>query len=424
MNHQKDNRERAGFILPFERKALEFAQQHFLLIAMIFVTLFSLLLRYMLRDYVSGDAYYYLQPWYNQMKDAGLAGLAQPVGNYSMLYQFFIALFTYLPVDALHTYKAFSVIFDVLLAFLAMWIVMENTDTHRRLKGFIAYAAVLLSPLVFLNSACWAQCDVIYTYFCVFSVYEMYKDKYLPSILLFGVALTFKLQAVFILPFLLFCYFYKKRFSFLYFLSVPVVMIALSLPGIVQGRSVAEVFTIYIEQTDTYRKMSMNYPSFWSLFQGARMDESYEAFSTMAIVLTVAVLLVFMVVWVKKRVRLSLINVLSMAFLLSYTCVLFLPAMHERYSFLYEILGLLIAFWYYRTIPILLVMYSTALCTYGGFLFGFSYNLSDLAFLNIAAYAAYAIYLSRQMFKDCEPDTPTVEDAAPEIPEEITVQEL
>lgn len=398
MNENKPKRRTLAF-MP-EQKLLSFLEKHLLLITLIFITAVGLILRYALRDYVSGDAYYYLLPWYNQMKEVGFQGLSQPVGDYNILYQFFIALFTYLPLEALHAYKLFSIVFDLLLAFLAMWIIYKNTDSHRGLKAVIAYAVVLLSPIVFLNSACWAQCDVVYAYFCVFSVYEMYKEKYLSSMILFGVAVTFKLQAIFILPFLLFYYIYSRRFTILYFLTIPAVMVVLSLPGIVMGRGVFEVFTIYFNQTSTYKQMTMNYPSFWSVFKGSRMDEHYDAFSTLAVLLTIGVLLVIMVFWMKKRVRLSLINVLSMTFLLSYTCVMFLPAMHERYGFIYEIFALLIAFWYYKTIPMLLLMYAVSLQTYGSFLFGFGMNLSQLAFVNAGVYAAYMIYLNRQMFKE------------------------
>ena len=387
-----------------EQKLLAFLEKHLLLIVMVAATAAALYLRYAVRDYVSGDAYYYLLPWYEKMKNVGFAGLAQPVGDYNILYQFFIAIFTYLPMEALHAYKLFSVIFDVLLAFLAMWIVMKNSQSHPQLKGVVAYIAVLVSPLVFLNSACWGQCDVIFTYFCVFSVYEMSKDKYLASMILFGAAITFKLQAIFVLPFLLLCYFCKKKFSILYFLTIPVVMIVLSLPGIVMGRGVFEVFTIYFNQTSTYQQMSMNYPSFWTLFKGSRMDEHYDAFSTVAVVLTLCVLLILVVIWIKKRVRLTLINSLSMAFLISYTCVMFLPGMHERYGFLYEIFALLIAFWYYKTIPLLLLMYTISLQTYGSFLFGFGMDLTQLSFLNFAVYIAYILYLNRKMFRDCEED--------------------
>ncbi len=401
---EKDKQKK--FSLPLigkgEQKVLGFIENHLLLIAMFAVTVLALFIRYTLRDNVSGDAYYYLLPWYDTIKAGGFKSLSRPVGNYGLLYQFCITLFTVIPIKPLYAYKLFSVIFDFLLAALAMHIIMKNETSNREIKGVLIYAAVLLSPIVFLNSAYWAQCDVIYTYFCVFSIYEMIKDKYLPSLILFGVAITFKLQAIFILPFLLFCYLYKKRFSILYFLTIPLTMIILSLPGIVMGRKIGEVFTIYFEQTQTYQKMTMNYPSFWTLFQNASLDDFYQKFHVAAMLLTVAVLGVYMALWIKKKIPLNLYNSLSMAFILSYTCVLLLPAMHERYGFIYEILALFLAVRYYKTIPLVVLMYFTTFGTYSFFLFAYGIDSVRMAWVNVLVYTAYVLYLHKQMFKTVE----------------------
>ncbi|MBQ9247063.1 MAG: hypothetical protein IJ171_00580, partial [Ruminococcus sp.] len=252
--------------------------------------------------------------------------------------------------------------------------------------------------------ACWAQCDVIYTFFCIFSVYHIYQEKYVSSLILFGVALTFKLQAIFILPFLLFVYIYKKRFSILYFLIIPAVMVVLSLPGLIMGRSFSEIFTIYLNQSSQYQSMSMNYPSFWLLFKTEGLDSFYKEFSTVAILLTFAALLTLMIVWLKKKVSFSIENVLIMAFLVSYTCVLFLPSMHERYGFIYEILGLMLAFWFVKTIPLLVLMYLTSFATYSNYLFQLATDSTTLCVINTLVYLAYVIYLSKQLFKE-ETDT-------------------
>ena len=405
MDKKKQKKNPLPQISKWEQKALSFIEEHLMLIAMFAITVLALVIRYELRDNVSGDAYYYLLPWYDTIKAGGFKSLSQPVGNYGILYQLCITLFTLLPMEPLHTYKLFSVIFDFLLAVLAMHIIIKNEHSHRKLKGVLIYVAVLLSPIVFLNSACWAQCDVIYSYFCILSVYEMFKDKYLQSLILFGVAITFKLQAIFVLPFLLFCYLYKKRFSFLYFITVPATMIVLSLPGIVMGRGIFEVFTIYFNQANTYEQMTMNYPSFWMLFQNTSLNEFYQKFHIVAMLLTVAVLAAYMVLWLKKKIPLTLKNSFAMAFIISYTCVLLLPAMHERYSFIYEIFGLFLAFWYYKTIPLLVLMYFTTFATYSHFLFAYSIDIVQLAWFNVLIYVAYALYLHKQMFMTFEPES-------------------
>jgi Gpi18-like mannosyltransferase len=387
-----------------ESKLLGFIEKHVVVIAFFVISAAAMLIRALLFDHLSIDAYNFLIPWYDALSEKGFAGLSQPVGNYNILYQTIIALFTYLPIKALHAYKLFSCLFDFLTAGLVAYVVYKSFTNRPKLKALIAYTAVLFSPIVFLNSACWAQCDVIYTFFCIFSVYHIYQEKYVSSLILFGVALTFKLQAIFILPFLLFVYIYKKRFSILYFLIIPAVMVVLSLPGLIMGRGFSEIFTIYLNQSSQYQSMSMNYPSFWLLFKTEGLDSFYKEFSTVAILLTFAALLTLMIVWLKKKVSFSIENVLIMAFLVSYTCVLFLPSMHERYGFIYEILGLMLAFWFVKTIPLLVLMYLTSFATYSNYLFQLTTDSTTLCVINTLVYLAYVIYLSKQLFKE-ETDT-------------------
>lgn len=394
----------------FENKFLGFIEKHIMVIAVFLISAAAIAIRALLFDHLSIDAYNFLIPWYDTLAEKGFAGLSEPVGNYNILYQTIIALFTYLPIKALHTYKLFSCVFDFLTAGLVAYVIYKSFSKHPGLKALIAYAAVLLSPLVFLNSACWAQCDVIYTFFCIFSVYHIYQEKYVSSLILFGVALTFKLQAIFILPFLLFVYLYKKRFSILYFLIIPAVMVVLSLPGLFMGRGFKEIFTIYLKQTSEYKSMAMNYPSFWLLFKTEGLDSFYKEFSTVAILLTFAVLLVLIIAWLKKKPQLSIENVLIMAFLISYTCVLFLPSMHERYGFIYEILGLMLAFWFVKTIPLLVLMYFTSIATYSNYLFQLSTNSTVLCVINTLVYVAYVFYLSKQLFKEKEEAAPVLQD--------------
>lgn len=397
-----------------EQKVLSFLGNHLCIIALVVITVMAIAARFVLRNFQSGDAYYFLLPWYETIKQQGFSALSHQVGDYNMLYQFLVAIFTILPMKALYAYKLFSLIFDFLLAVAAAHIVYKNTEDHRQLKAVVMYACVLFSPLVLFNAALWAQCDVVFTFFCVLSLYMMYKDSYIASMILFGVAMAFKLQAIFLLPLLLFCYLRKKKFTFLYFLIVPAVMIFLSLPGLLHGRKITEVFTNYFSQTSTYKSMSMNYPSFWTMFQDKALDseDRFAMFSTLAVLLTIAILIVYLLIWYKKKVALSYENLFSMGVIVVYTCVLFLPSMHERYGFLYEILALFVAFRYYRTIPILLLTYSVSITAYGLYLFPNTTNIAVLSFLNMAAYVAYSVYLNRQMLKEADGDNKLSDTAA------------
>lgn len=386
-----------------EKRLLEWVEKHILLFCVIGVTLISMMIRYSYREIISNDAYWCLLPWYDVIKEnGGIYALGSQVGDYNMLYQFIIAVFTYLPIEPLSAYKLLSCIFDYLLAAAMGYFVWFFSEKDRVLKGAMAYMLVLISPIVILNSSYWGQCDAIYTFFCVASLLAFCRDKYKLTFILYGVAFAFKLQAVFLLPFYLFAYFVKKKFSILHFGLIPVIMVILSIPGLLMGRSITEVFTIYLNQTDSYKSITMNYPTFWNLLQSANMDAFYINMKKPAIALTVVIIALLMVTWIVKKVPLTTRNMIYMAFLLAYTCVLFLPSMHERYGYLYEILAILVVFLQLRTLPCLIGMYLASFAIYGKYLFMFDINLPALSIVNVLAYLGYIVILMHDMLQSSE----------------------
>ena len=378
-----------------ERKILDWIRARLIFFAAAALTLLGLLIRYTLRDFVSPDYTFYLEPWFNEIKSAGISA---PVGNYNLPYQFIIFLLTKLPISSLYSYKLLSCAFDIFLALGAAALTYELSQNGRAWKALAAYGLTLLSPIVFLNSAAWAQCDSIFVCFALFALLFLIKERYPASFVFLGLAFAFKLQAVFILPLFLFAYFASEKFSVLYFLITPTTMIAASSPALFCGRSLLEVFTIYAEQTDYYSRMIMNYPSVWALLLDGSSTSHYGYMKTAAIVLTVCALLGIMLLWFKKNLRAEGENLLLMAFILSFTCVLLLPGMHERYGFIYEILAICIAVRKPGTAPLCAALTGISLCTYGAYLFGITaFAMPWLSALNILIYTLYFIRLTKEM---------------------------
>lgn len=381
-----------------EKKILEWIDGHLPLIVGILLTVLGIAVRIPLREFTSMDAYGFLLPWYNVIRENGIS---QQVGDYNFLYQAAIYLMTKLPLAPLDAYKALSVIFDYALATGVGMLAAALTREHKTWKAVLVYGAVLLLPTVVLNSSAWAQCDSIYCAFAVWALLAMVKEKYSLSMVLLGLSFAFKLQAVFLLPTFLFVYYQHRKFTVLEFSLVPCTMLLAGLPLVFVGRNLLDMFTIYSNQTETYPYMSMNYPSAWLLLTHERYNSEYELLKTTAIVLTVAVLAVLMLVWLKKKVQAERTNLIIMAFLLSYTCVLFLPSMHERYSYLCEILAVLLAVLIPKTAPLCAALVGIALCTYGYYLFdNQAFSLPLLAVANIAVYVSYVRCLHRKMLCD------------------------
>lgn len=400
--------ERIGrrFMFAFEKKILDYMEKHLDLVIFVMVTIGGFLIRASLRHYISKDAASDLLPWYSQIEgNGGFQGLGKQVGTYNMFYQFLIAIMTYLPIKPLYAYKILSCVFDYLLAGAAAWFAYSfpkenDSNEKRKWNSITVYSLIIFSPVVILNSAQWAQCDSIYVFFVLMAFALFCKEKYLLSFVFYGIAAAFKLQAVFLLPFLLFIYFVKRSFSILYFLAAPISMCIVNIPCLIMGRRMSEIFSLYLDQTNEYSAISMNYPSFWLLLKDVPVDGQVELYKDAAILFTICVLAGWMISWIVNRIQLSGRNMLYMAFILTFTCVLFLPTMHERYGYIYEILGVLILFFNKKTLPLLLSLNGISLMTYGFYLNDRIINLGTLAVINFAIYVFYGFILTKQIMED------------------------
>lgn len=101
----------------------------------------------------------------------------------------------------------------ILVAVMAALTVGLVSDKHQKGSMLCTYFMVLFSPITILNSSAWAQCDSIYVFWAIASLYALCNKKYAIALILLGMSFAFKLQAVFILPFFLYVYFAEKKFS-------------------------------------------------------------------------------------------------------------------------------------------------------------------------------------------------------------------
>jgi Gpi18-like mannosyltransferase len=87
---------------------------------------------------------------------------------------------------------------------------------HPLFPAVIAVISLFL-PTVLINGSLWGQIDASYTAFSLIALYYLQKNKPFVSSLWYGLAISFKLQAIFFLPvFLIFFWFnkpYLKAFA-------------------------------------------------------------------------------------------------------------------------------------------------------------------------------------------------------------------
>ncbi len=381
-----------------ERKIVLWIENHLLLMLLIACTLLGIIMRFSLRDMVSGDFISTLQPWYEEI---AVNGISTQVGDYNLLYQMIICVMTKFHATPLYAYKMFSCFFDLVLAVTASAITGSNCKNKKDEKAVLTYCIIWLSPIIALNSAGWAQCDAIYSAFCLLAILTLEQRKYNVSLCLLGIAFAFKLQSVFILPLFFFVYFVRREFSILRFALIPLSMMGISLPAVLWGgRRLTEVFTIYANQTNSYQSISMNYPSVWLLLCNAGDVFQYSIMKKFTIGITAFVLSLMIFWWLQKGYKTEGKNLYIMAYLLCYTCVLFLPSMHERYGFLYELLAIVLAVMVPKMTVLSIALMCISMNTYGAYLFGHSTNLLTLTWLNIVVYVASIFMLRKELATD------------------------
>lgn len=290
----------------------------------------------------SGDWYESLSVWIKELDHGGLQALSRYSGNYNMPYVTFLLFLTYLPIPPLIGIKCLSILFDYICAFAGGRLAVlccSGTAAQKEKVFLTAYGGILLAPTVIVNSSWWGQCDSIYVGFVFLALFSMLKNKTARSMVLWGAALAFKLQTVLAFPIILIYYWKNKKFSFVWFLLIPLTVEILCLPAILGGCSPLIALTTYLGQTGENQSMCYFYSNFWTFFNYA----PYWVFGRMAVIGTAALLLVIAVLILCREERFDQNNFLPYFVWITMTALCFLPNMHDRYGYMMELGMILLA---------------------------------------------------------------------------------
>ena len=96
--------------------------------------------------------------------------------------------------DNLYTIKWFTLIFDFLGAYLAVWFVKDP------IKKVVCFFFLMLNVSYIYNTVQWAQVDAIFTFFGFAAIIAALEKKIIISIASLLLALNFKLQAIVFIP--------------------------------------------------------------------------------------------------------------------------------------------------------------------------------------------------------------------------------
>lgn len=303
------------------------------------VVLAALAVRSAFFGYASGDYRIYFGPWYDYIaRNGGFPALKQAFSNYNVPYLYLVAALTYLPVPAMIGLKLIPVIFDLVLGYFAYRIV------SLRYPGTwwptVAAAVILFLPTVVLNSSWWAQVDAMYSSMSVGGLYFLLRRRPWLACLFFGLAFSFKLQAVFLFPLLLLAVL-RKHVPWRALLVIPVVYLVLDVPALLLGANPKDLLLVYVTETGTYSQLTLGAPNLYQYFNIGTSNVIRIA----GVVVTAALVLGLIIPIVVKRLELTRIRILLAGTVSVLLVPYFLPSMHDRYFYLADALTVLSAFY-------------------------------------------------------------------------------
>ncbi len=324
-------------------------------------------LRYTFLDFKSVDYFSSLKPWYGAISSRGFSAFATAFSNYNppYLYLLYLVVRLFPNAPAVMAVKLPAMLADFVCASLVFFIVRSEYG-ERRVPALVAGMAVLFAPTVVLNSSFWGQADSLFTAGILAWTFLMMRGRPVWAMVCFGIALAFKLQAVFLAPVVV-ALALKGSIPWKSFLIIPGILILALVPSWATGRPILELVNIYANQASQYEFITMNAPSAYAWLPGSK--QVFNMFNGPGLIAGAAAAWLWCFVLYKSPRAISAPLIVEVALAATLIVPFFLPKMHERYFYPADVLSIAFAFLYpeFFYVPILAV--GTSFLSYQQFLF-------------------------------------------------------
>lgn len=323
----------------------------------------ALLVRLPLLDHVTLD-FVGTGRWYSFLQEnGGFAGLDRLEAIYTPPYHYLLVIAgtVFGAVSDVIAIKLITLPFDFVLAGFVYLLVRVKYRS-----GWFAPAgalAVLFAPTVVLNGSYWGQSDSVYTSGLVATIYLLVVGRPAWAMIAFGLAISFKLQAIFLSPLLLILVL-RRQLPWRYTLLVPVPYLALAAPALMVGRSPRETLFVYASQSREFRELTMNAPNLYQWVPNDWYDFAYP----FGVAATAVLMLLFVVAVARFKVPLSADRIVIVATASLVVVPFLLPKMHERYFFPADVLAIVLACYFPRLFWVPLAVIGSSLAAYIPFL--------------------------------------------------------
>ena len=302
------------------------------------LTLIGLSIRVILRVVITDDWLMYWDPWISDIKEMGFSYLATDRYDYTPTFIYILWVISKLPINPMTAYKGLHCILDFVAAAILGKMIYKVTGSRR--KGVLSYGLFLIVPTIWANSALWAQCDIIFMTFLLLCFYYLFADRPCRAMFFYGMAFVFKLQSLFIFPFLVILW-VNKKVNLKHFLWIPALYFLSIVPAWIAGRPLMELINIYMAQgAQDVWSLSIKWPNIYQIIGNQFFLLEYASAGTWLIL---GILMVIMFAMAQKRYRITNEFIVQMALFFAILTPWFLPHMHERYGCVADILAIIYA---------------------------------------------------------------------------------
>lgn len=327
-------------------------------------------------DLTNMDFRGFLQSWIDSLRAQGLSGtLGNRVTNYTAPYVVVLSGFNSLMPSAssLTIMHATGLGLHIFLACISFLVVRRIGP---EIPPWQALAWGTLIPTSLANGPIWGQSDAFFTAFVLLALFGSIEGRWTAALISYAAALSIKLVAIFAAPALLIILIRNgqlKRVIWAPFIFLGVYFI-LNMPYILEGVAVMEVMSIYVEQSNTYTRLSMWAPNPWFIFATLPLTADFAAQWKGELILfgVVSAFLLGTAVtgWAFFRGKGHLAEI-DYLWLLSTSALIFpaiLPKMHDRYFFLGDVTLWLLAITERRFLVPAILAQTASLLAYTGVL--------------------------------------------------------
>ena len=337
-------------------KSLPHSVPRYLIIGIIF----AIFVRLICVPNKSVDYKFCLLYWYDYfVSHGGFSALKENFYDYSppYLYWILIAATLLAGLPKILAIKLFAMSVDFLCAFLTYKIVKLKYPNGR--LPIFAFLVVILSPNVIYNSALWGQCDVIYTTGLLACIYFLSIQKQIPALIGFGVAFSFKLQAVFLSPLLLvmLC---RRKIKWYYLPIIPLVYVISVLPAWFAGRPILSLLLVYFDQAKKYKRLTLGAPNIYQWIP----NDFYSVVFPIGIILTLIAILLLTYFVYKNQLEITQDRLIHLTTISVLFVPYILPEMHDRYFYPADIFTIIFAFYFPKFRWVALIMQMASFFSY------------------------------------------------------------